>query len=150
MSEPLLSIDTLIVRPKVAIDGTLYELLSPDELSVLDSHRFSSWAKQLEELQKAGEPSEEMDAIADQVARKALVGVPSAVLEKLTGVHKIAVAEVFTGLLLRSRMDVAGAIAKAMGSPQIGELFSQGFNGSTAAPRDSGWRTRLSRLFGRT
>lgn len=150
MGEPLLSLETLIERPTIDIDGQRYEMLSPDELSVLDSHRFSKWAGRLEELQKAGEESPEMDEIADRIARKALIGVPEDVLEKLTGVHKIAVAEVFIGLLLRSRMGVAGAIAKAMGSSQIGELFSQGFNGSTAATRGSGWRARLSRLFGRT
>jgi hypothetical protein len=60
------------------------------------------------------------------------------------------VVEVFTGLLLRSRMSVAGAIGTAMGSPQIGELFSLGSSDSTAERRGSGWRTRLSRWFGLT
>lgn len=150
MGEPLLSIETLIDRPKVDIDGTKYELLHPDELSLVDNHRFSRWAQRFEELAKLDEPGDELDEVADRIARAALVDVPEEVLARLTGQHKAAVAEVFTALLLRSRISVAGAIGTAIGNPRIGELFSPGFSGSTAAPRGSGWRTRLSRLFGRT
>lgn len=150
MGEPLLSVATLIERPTIDIDGTKYEMRHPDELSLVDSHRFSRWAQRFEELAKQDEPGAELDEIADRIARAALIAVPEEVLARLTGQHKAAVAEVFTALLLRSRMSVAGAIGTAMGNPQIGALFSPGFNASMADRRASGWRARLSRLFGRT
>ena len=155
MTKPLLDLDTLIVRPTIAIDGTKYEMLSPDELSVLDSRRFGIWMKRIQELQEAEEDSPEIDELAEQFATKALVGVPEDVLAKLSGAHRIAVIEVFTGLLLRRRMSVAGATGTAMGmkdgtNPWTGAMFSPGSSGSTAEPRGSGWRKRLSRLFGLT
>jgi hypothetical protein len=44
MSKVLLDLDTLVVRPKIKIDGKPYEILSPDELPVLTSHRLASRA----------------------------------------------------------------------------------------------------------
>lgn len=148
MTDPLLSLDTLIVRPSIEIDGQRYEMLSPDELSVLDSRRFALWAQQLDALQQGEEERPELAVLVDTIARKVLVGVPDDVRAKLSGQHMIAVVEVFTGLLLGRKMRVAGAAGKAMGSPSIGEMFSLGSSGSMAAPRASGWRTRLLRSFG--
>lgn len=150
MTEPILNLDTLIVRPSVEIDGTRYEILSTEELSVLDSRRFGLWARKLEEMQTSDEEQPELEELVDTIARKVLVGVPDDVIAKLSGKHKIAVVEVFIALLLRSRMSIAGAIGTAMGNPLIGALFSQGSSGSTAAPHVSGWRTLLSRWFGPT
>jgi hypothetical protein len=150
MADPLLDLDTLIVRPTIEIDGTRYEILSIDELSVLDSRRFSLWSRKLHALQVGEEESVELDELIDTMARKVMVGAPDDIIGKLSGVQKAAVVEVFTGLLLRSRMSVAGAIGTAMGSPRIGELFSLGSSVSTVERRGNGWRTRLSRWFGRT
>jgi hypothetical protein len=154
MPEPLLSLATLIDRRTIEIDARRYEIRSPDELSVLDSHRFSQWASRLEALQKAGDESPEMDELADTIARNAVVDVPAEVFAKLTGAQKIAVAEVFFALLLRSRMGVAGATARAMGmepaNRPTGAPFFPGFSGFMAEPRASGWKRRLARLFGHT
>ena len=153
MPEPLLDLVTLIDRPSIDIDGQRYEILSPDELSVIDNRRFALWAQKLDALQKeqeTGEPAAELEALVATVARKVLVGVPDALFAKLSGTHRIAVVEVFTALLLRSRMRVAGATGTAMGSPLIGEMFSPGFSDSTAATGGNGWKARLSRWFGRT
>ncbi len=150
MPEPILNLDTLVVRPTVEIDGKSYEILSVEELSVLDSRRFSLWAGRLDELQSSEEDNPELDELVDTITRKVLVGVPDDVFAKLSGTHKVAVVEVFTGLLLRNRMSVAGAIQTATGSPLIGALFSLASNVSTAAPPERGWKTLLSRWFGRT
>jgi hypothetical protein len=147
MTDPLLSLDTLIVRPAVEIDGTRYEVLSPDELTVLETRRFGIWSRRLEELQTEEDDNPEFEELVTTIARKVLVDVPEEVFGKLTGTHKIAVVEVFTGLLLRGRMGVAGAIGAAMGDPRIGELFSPGYSGSTAGAHASGWRGRLWRWF---
>ena len=148
MSDPLLNLDTMITRPTIDIDGQRYEILSTEELSVIDSRRFGIWGRELQELQKGDDDSAELEQLIDTIARKALVGVPDEIYARLSGVQKVAVVEVFTGLLLRSRMSVAGAVGTAMGSPLIGEFFYPGFNDSTAARRGSGWRKRLSRWFG--
>lgn len=146
-SDPLLSLDTLIVRPTVEIDGTAYEIRSPDELSVLESRRFELWAKKIEAQETSEEPTAELDELADTITRQVLIGVPDDVMAKLTGQHKIAVVAVFTGLLLRGRAGVVRAITKAMGSPPTGVTSFPGSSASTAERRASGWRTRLWRWF---
>lgn len=150
MTDVILNLDTLIVRPTIEIDGKRYEILSVEELSVLDSRRFNLWAAKLDTLQRSEEDSPELDELVDTIARKVLVGVPEAVLARLSGTHKIAVVEVFTGLLLRNRMSVAGAIQTATGSQLIGALFSLGSSVSTEARQAGGWKQRLSRWFGLT
>jgi len=147
MTDPLLNLDTLITRPTVEIDGQGYEILSPDELSVLDSRRFGLWAQKLEELQQGDEDPPELEELVTTIARKVLAEVPAEVFARLTGQHKIMVVEVFTALLLRSRMGAAGAMRNAMGSLLGGENSFPGFSGSTAARPGSGWRTRLWRWF---
>ncbi len=148
MTDTLLDLDTLIGRPTIKIDGARYEILSPDELSVLDNRRFSRWQRQLEEMQAGDEDDPELDDLVATMARKVLVGVPADVFDKLSGTHRIAVIEVFTGLLLRARLGVAEASAKAIGNLPTGAIFSRGSSGSTAARRGSGWKTRLWRWFG--
>ena len=146
MADPLLDIETLIVRPEAEIDGKRYEILSPDELSVLDAQRFALWAKKLHELQGTGEESPELDELVATIARKVAVGVPDDLFAKLTGQHRIAVVEVFTGLLLRRRAGVAGAVRTAMGSPSTGASSFPGSSGSTAGAPAPGWRRFLRRL----
>lgn len=158
MTKPLLTLDTLITRPTVEIDGARYEILSPDELSVLDSRRFGLWAETLDDLQnpKAGaersaeDCAAELEQLVDTIARKVLVAVPADVFGKLTGQHKIAVVEVFTMLLVRRRMSAAGAMETALASLSNGASSSPVFSGSTEERRGSGWRKRLWRWFART
>lgn len=160
--EPVLNLDTLIRRPCVEIDGRRFDILSPDELSVIDSHRFSVNGRRIEELAgEAGEEAEvELTGLIDLTARKVAVGVPAEVFAKLSGSHKWAIVDVFTGLLLGNRLGVAGAMQKAMG-PTIAQLTaasgqltgasaSPGSSGSMAGTRPGGWRKRLRRWCGLT
>lgn len=150
---PLLDLDTLIVRPFITIDGQRYDILSPSEISVIESHRFGVWGKRIEELGQAdGEDVElELSKLVAKVARAvALVGqdggVPVEVFNQLTGSHKWTLVDVFTGLLLHNRLGVAGAIAKAVGLKwSIGEISSPGSSASTAAAPRGGWLRRLWR-----
>jgi hypothetical protein len=165
LSEPLLDLSTLTVRPLIAIDGARHEILSPDELSILDSHRLGAWGRRIQQLAEAegAEAEAELEQLVDKVARKVAVGVPDAVWAQLSGAHKQAIADVFTGLLLRTRLGVAGAIAKAAGielqngtaaeimaATSIGAKSSPGSSGSTAGSPNGGWKTRLARWFGRS
>jgi len=146
-AEPLLSLDTLIVRPEIEIDGTRYQIRSPGELSVLESRQFGLWTQQLQDLQAREGEVPELETLVATMAAKVAVGVPPEILVKLSGSAKVAVVEVFTALLLRRRMGVAGAAQKAMGDLSIGASSFPGFSDFTAAPRGSGWRKRLSRWF---
>lgn len=149
---PLLDLDTLIARPRIAIDGVLFEILHPSELSIIDSHRFGVWGRRIQELaSEEGEKAEdELTGLVDKLARKVGAGIPDDVFARLSGAHKQAIADVFTGLLLRNRLGVAGAIAKAAGMPSTGAIFSPGSSASTAASPAGGFMKRLWRWFGLT
>lgn len=149
MSDPLLSLDTLIERPAIRIDGIRYEMLSPDELSLADSHRFALWARRIEELQ-AGEADidDELGEIVAQIVRLVMPGLPDDVFAKLSEENRLAVTQVFTGLLLRKRLGVAEATARAMGEAQklaTGAKSSPGSSGFSAEPPKPGFMRRLLR-----
>ena len=149
--EPLLDLDTLIVRPAIVIDGERYEILHPNEMSVLASHRIGRRGQRIDELTVSPEDGAagELDELVDTVAREVAVGVPATVFEKLSGTHKLAIVDVFTGLLMRSKLGVAGAMAKALNQLPIGEKPSPAYSASSAAGPTGGWWTRLRRWFGR-
>lgn len=147
----LINLDTLVDRPRITIDGEFYDILSPDELSVLESHRFGVWGRRIEQLTaETGEEAEkELDQLVSTVARKICVGVPDAVFDQLPGSQRWAVIDVFTGLLLQTKLKVAGAMAAATGDiPEwmrslTGAVSSPGSSGSTADSRGTGLRRFL-------
>lgn len=164
---PLLDLDTLITRPTIAIthDGTRHvlEILSPDELSIIDSHRFGLWGRRITQLadEDSDEAEAELTALINKVARRVAVGVPDEIYAVLSGAHKQAISDVFTGLLLRKRIGVAGAIARAAGVPmemqeglgisqQIGAKPSPASSGSLDKARSGGWLKRLLPWSGRS
>jgi hypothetical protein len=156
MSDPLLSIDTLIERPAIRIDGRRYEMLSPAELSLRQSHMFALWARKVESLQASeGELDEEQDEELKKtlgaIVRTVLPELPEDVFAKLSEEHKLSVAQVFTGLLLRGRMDVAEATMRGMGSHPVtgiagrtGARRSPGSSVFSAVLRAIGWTGRRS------
>lgn len=135
---PILDLDTLFDRPTVRIDGKLYELWSPDELSVFDSQYFTRAGREIEELAK-GDDVEGLAALIGKVCRRCLVEIPDEVFGKLSPPQKTAIVEAFSGLLLRRRLSVAGAIAAAVvesRKPEMsstGAISSQGSSDSSAA-----------------
>lgn len=157
-TEPLLNIQTLITRPRVDIDGVAYAMLSPGELSVIESVRFIGLARRIGELQEAiagGDTddglTDELDLRTSELAGEVLIAVPDEVLAKLSGMHKIRIAEVFIMLLLRDRLAAAGAAARneATGT-RTGARRSRAFSGSSGVARANGWKARLSRWLGLT
>jgi hypothetical protein len=149
--EPLLNLNTLVKRETIEIDGTRYELFSADELSVLTTHRFTIWGRRIEQLRDSTDPLDgvEYDDLIDQIASAAVVDLPAAVLEQLGGADKLAIVDVFTGLLLRKRLVAVGAMARAAGLPSTGEKPSPDSSDTTADRPDGGWLKRLGRWFGR-
>ena len=142
--QPLLNLSTLIERPALTIDGVRYEMLSPDELSLLDSQRFTIWAGKIDQLSKApdeaGDGIDELGEVDDAAARKVLVGVPDEIFATLSAANKLAAIEAFTLLLLQKRMAAAGAILPAM--LRTGAKPSPGSSASTEARRAGGSEKR--------
>ncbi len=117
---PLLDLNTLIERPKITIDGEPYEILSPDELTVVDHHRFAAWGKRIDKLMardtltKAQE--KELGRVLGDLGDRIMVGVPEGLRGKLSDAQRMAVAEVFTRLPLQQRLERLAAGAKTAGA----------------------------------
>ncbi|MBB99192.1 MAG: hypothetical protein CML67_06605 [Rhodobacteraceae bacterium] len=122
---PILELSTLIERPTIRIDGTLHELRAPDELSVMDSQYLTHAGKRIDALARTEDADELLPKLLDEVIRRVTVELPEEVLGKLTESHKLSICEVFTGLLLRRRMAVAGAVARRL-TGSTGEPSSPG------------------------
>lgn len=143
----LLDLDTLCERPFITIDGEPVDILNPEELGVIESHRFGVWGRRIEAL--AGETSEEaeveLEALVATVARKICVGASDEQFAKLPGSQRWAIIDLFTALRLRSTLKVAGAMTAATGEfqPSIGASSSHVSSGSTADGRRTGWRRFL-------
>ncbi len=135
MAEPLLDIQTLAERPVIKIDGQVYEILSLDELSVVDSVRFQGLGKRLAAL--IAEPdlddaqAEELVAALHHLTDRIMVGVPKEVRDGLSDASRVAVAGVFMNL---PRRDKPARKAKAKKpSRSTGAKRPRDSNASTAA-----------------
>lgn len=137
-SEPLLDLATLTeTRPPIRIDGVPYHLKSPEELSLLDSQRFTSWGKELETLGAEAATDESkmpaLEALVGIVAWAACADVSKAVFDKLSSSQRMAIVEVFTGLLLGRRLRLAGALAMQVTTARTGANSSLASSTSSAA-----------------
>ncbi len=139
MAEPILELLTLLPRPKISVDGNLYEILSPDELSIADSQRFLIWAKRIHELiggDLDDSESDELTKIVRLFADWVMVGVPDDLKARLGGDARLAVIEVFMKLPRQTSRKPRKVSPKS--SRSRGAKGSQGFSGSTAATPPAG------------
>jgi hypothetical protein len=114
---PLLDLSTVITRPFVRIDGVAYDMVSPDELSVIDYARISAQGKRIGEIEELGaeatdEQKQEYERLLDTVCRRVLLA-PDEIHRKLTTQHRCAVAVTFTALRLTTSLEAAGATQEA-------------------------------------
>lgn len=152
----LLDLDTLVERHFITIDGVAYDLRSPGELSVADSQRFGRWGKRIEALQldETDAGLAELEELVAKVAKAILIDVPDEVYAGLSGTQRWAIIDLFTGLLWREKLKVAGAMETATGpvpagiGSLIGAFSFPASPASTAARPRSGFTARLRRLFG--
>lgn len=130
---PILDLDTLIERPTIRVNKESYELYSPEEISLLDSQFFTMKGREIEVLAK-GDDTEALAALIDKVCRRCLVDMPDDVYALLSPPQRTSIVEAFTGLLLRRRLSVAGAIAAAVVESRTttGAKPSPDFNASSA------------------
>jgi hypothetical protein len=128
--EPLLDLTTLIERPKIRIDGTLYEILSPDEITVVDVERFAQSGQRIASLLD-GDGSSNVAALSaalDEVCDRIMVGVPDDVKAKLSVTQRLAIAEAFTQL----QPTAASSRRVRRAAKSAGAKRSPDSNGSTA------------------
>lgn len=146
-NKPLLDLDTLVERPFIAIDGERVNILNPAELSVIESHRFGVWGRRIEQLanETGKEAEDELEELLATVSRKICVGASDEQFAKVSGSQQWAIFDLFTGLLLREKLTVAGAMKAAIGEVPawIGVNSSPASSGSTADSRRTGWKRFL-------
>lgn len=137
---PILDLSTLIAdRPPLRIDGTIYHLRSPEELTLAESHQFSKWGKELEALGKEPDRLRELEDLLRVVSRAALGDVPGDVFGRLSPSQHLSIVELFTVLLLGRRARLAGAVVSAR---LTGENSSRASSGRMAVRPDGGSTAR--------
>ncbi len=126
------SLSTIVVRPLIQIDGGLHEMLSPEELPILSSHRVAAIGRRYEVLMRQDVLDEaeqkELKKCLDDICGIILEPVAASVKATLSDANKVAVMEGFTVLLLRRRV---GAMAAMMETAQ--ETLSVGEKSSPAS-----------------
>jgi hypothetical protein len=141
--QALLSINTLVEREFIRIDGQSYDLRSVDDLSILDYRRLAKMGEQLKPLMQAyeddtltPEQATDFDDRLDRLCR-AVLEAPSDVFSKLQTVHRLNIALAFMGLSLPRLRQARAAQLEAM-PPSKTPSSRRGSRGSTAARRKRG------------
>ncbi|KKM73939.1 hypothetical protein LCGC14_1405340 [marine sediment metagenome] len=139
MAKHVLNIATLIERPQIKIDEGLFEIKSPDELSVVDHHRLQSQGRRLEELMAQDTlnviDEVELGKLLTDISTFIMVGVPEEVQAKLTDSQRTQVCEVFTSLPLRKQVESLMAAE----ATSIGEKPQRASNDSTGERHKPGF-----------
>lgn len=95
-----LSISTEIKRPKINIDGAVFELRVSEDFGIRESAFLQDAGKRIKDLsnkpEMAEEEAEKLAYLLDAVTRKIVIDLPDAVFEKLRDAHKIAIINTFT------------------------------------------------------
>lgn len=152
MSKPLLQLDTLVVRPKIAIDGVLHDILSPDELPVLTNHLLAFKGRRMEELLRKpdlqAKEKKELESVVLEISDAIMEPVPVEARAKLSDMQRMSVIEAFSTLLLTKKAGTAAALLRGLlpeetptqpkPRPSTGGKRSRGSSGSTDAPLSGG------------
>ncbi len=100
-TEPLLNLDTLVEHRTVRIDRVEYDLLNPEEVSLLDYHRIQKQSNRVAAMMEAAEmtdeQAEDLSRLLDSLC-KFVLRAPEEVHAKLIDTNKLRVIEVFTNL----------------------------------------------------
>ena len=101
MAMPLLDIDVLIERSTIKIDGVLYELRNPPELSIFEGRVVFRLQKFMAETMAIEEPREDLEAEVERLLRRVVEIVliaPQEIKDRLSPFHRLQIAEAFTNL----------------------------------------------------
>lgn len=145
MTRHLLSLDTLVKRETIAIDGIAYELRSRDELSLIDAQQFQFYGKQLDQIQRRGgkltrEQAEKGRLALDRMLSIAVIDLPDDVRSRLSDRQKAAIVEAFISLFPTEWLQAGRGKSKrgANGARRTSASRSAGSPGSTAAIPNAG------------
>jgi len=98
---PLLNLDTLVEHRTVLIDGTEYDLLNVEEVSILEYHRISKQSERVAAMMAdqamTDKQAEELASLLDELC-KFVLKAPAEVHAKITDLNKLRVLEAFTNL----------------------------------------------------
>lgn len=130
MAEPVLSLDTLVERATVAIDGKPHELRNGAELSILDYHRIGRQGAAVEKMLAQGADLSdaqvsELTRLLDAMLRVVLLA-PAEVMDRLSDGQKLQVVQAFSDLQRATARPAGGTADAPAEVPSIGE------NGSPA------------------
>jgi hypothetical protein len=146
--KPVLDLTTLVERPQIAIDGTRYDILSPDEVSIVDLERFAAIGRRAEHLAGLDAATEEDQGevvkLINDLAARIMIGVPEDVRSALSLANLMRVVEVFIALLPAALTKAAGARNRST-SRSTGAKPSRVSSASTAAALTGGSRKPQSR-----
>jgi hypothetical protein len=99
----LRELQTHIIRRAIKIDGELYELRHPDEMSLTEQHYLLSRSQQIEATFR-GEYDPESLAMAERSLRECVAllmpTLPAAVADSLTDMQRMAILQGFTSQAL--------------------------------------------------
>lgn len=114
MARNILELATLTDRATVTFDGTAYELINPEELSIVDTHRVGKWGARVQELyadpeNRSDEEIQELASLLDRLCRL-LWRAPTEIHDKLTDNQRLSVATAFIALQRGTLPVPAGAI----------------------------------------
>lgn len=129
----LLNLDTLVSRSTVRIDGIEYELLSPDEVSILDFKRLVRPGARMVEIEALPEPTAEekaeYDRILDRQCRQVLLA-PDEVHQRLKGAQRDQILAAFLELRTqwKIRLRATGAKPEAATSEPAADGGTTGAN----------------------
>lgn len=158
---PVLDMQTLVERPTIALNGEEYEILSPQELSVVDYHRFERMGRSIDRLHAKSKltkkEEERLTGLVAELSDRIMVGVPDEVRASLKDSHRLAVIEAFTNLPLAQTMATLAPPAggnrkqrRASAKKSIGAKKPRASKSSTAGRRGGGSTKRPSASSART
>ena len=138
----ILSLETIFTRPQVSIDGALYDITSPGELTIQQSYRIGVLSRQLTKKRAEDGLTEaaqnQLSETLNELTEIILEPVPTEVRAKLKDAQRLAMVEVFTMLLSEDRLTLAGATVMKMINRYLGENKSPGSSVSTAEAQKAG------------
>lgn len=142
---PLLSLNTLVDRPMVEIDGVKYALSVPDALSLMDCQRLHLSMTSIDALSPklhsgtlSTDEEAELSTAFGKVCRIVL-DAPEKVQAKLTAIHRLYIYQAFLRLP-QSTLRLVGAMGKAEAttSRQTGANSFRSSRGSTTSTQKPG------------
>lgn len=98
--DTLLEISTKRERPKISIDGKIYEINVVDDLSMIETTKMQDESQRAQELSKKKDliPEERLELLdlIDKSVLQIVRGLKRRILKKLTPMHKTQIIQVFS------------------------------------------------------